>query len=769
MAIRNAAQADASKTLYVGHSAAWDSGKLEEALTRLEQVSAVPSVEVLLHILQKCRESKSPVLAKRLLTYFRNNGLQDHALVGNRLVPALVDCGSILEAEFTFKGLTHKNEHSWTSLIVWHARGGHFQHALKLYQTMQEDGVHPSSFTFVALLKSCAKSHNIISGRQIHADIVQKGFDTDTFVGSTLIDMYVKCNLTTEAWVVLNRITTRDVVLWTSMIAGFAEYGPACKALNCFKKMQREGVSPNAYTFSSMLKACAAVEEVNDLHKEILFKGFERDPYVGKSLVSMYAKYGKLAEAKQVFDTLSVQDVVSWTALLSGYAEHGDGQEAVEYFVQMRLQGIMPDAFTFSSVLKACTNIGALGKGLEIHKDIIQEGFETDPVIGSTLVNMYAFCDSFQEAQEVFNDLPERCVVSWNALMGGFAEHGPVQEALNCMQRMQKEGIFPDAFTFSQLMKVSGALGTRGRGQKVHMETVYRGYEREDFVGRSLLGMYAKLGLLEDAREVFDQLHCQDVVSWTTLITGYVEHGLAEEALKRFDHLQKLRIPTDDFMLACALKACRSVGASGKGYELHQEVLKKGLETDHFVGTSLLDMYIKSGAPTEVNVMVNKLLTRDVVSWNASISGFGIHEGRWAVECFENMICLGVRPDAVTFSCVLTACSHANLVSKGQEFFRIMVEDYHLSPTVEHHTCLIDLFARTGHLCEALKHLETMNPPPDMQTVRAFLNACKMYGGVELASTCLTQLVRINPDFIAFSLVVAENYEDGCFWEMREC
>ncbi|KAI5060613.1 hypothetical protein GOP47_0025033 [Adiantum capillus-veneris] len=753
----------------MGYIAAWEAGRLDEAITRLEQVCIIPPIEVVLRILQKCRESKSPVLAKRLLMYFRNNGLQDHALVGNRLVPALVDCGNILEAEFTFKGLAHKNEHSWTSLILWHARGGHLQHAFDLYQKMQENGIHPSSFTLVALLKSCANSRDITGGRQMHVDVVQKGFDTDTFVGNTLIDMYVKCKLTAEAWEVLNGIVTRDVVLWTSMIAGFAECGLACEAIKCFKQMQQEGISPNAFTFSSVLKACIDVDNVYDLHEDILFKGFERDSHVGKSLIAMYVKYYKLVEAQKVFDTLSVHDVVSWTALLSGYAEYGDDQEAVEWFKQMRVHGIPPDSFTFSSVLKACTNLGALEKGLEIHREIIQEGYETDPIIGSTLVSMYAFCDSLQEAQEVFKELPARCVVSWNALIGGFAEHGPVQEALKCMQIMQKEGIFPDAFTFSQLMKVSGALGTRSRGQDLHMETVYRGYEIEDFVGRSLVGMYTKLGLLEDAQEVFDQLYVQDVVSWTTLITGYTEHGLAKEALKCFDHMQKLGILTDGLTLACVLKACRIVGASNKGYQLHQEALKKGLETDPFVGTSLLDMYVKGGSPAEVHVMVSKLLTRDIISWNALISGFGIHEGHWAVQCFENMLCIGVRPDSVTFACVITACSHASLVLKGEEFFRMMIEDYSLSPTVEHYTCMIDLLARTGLLHEALKYLESMDPPPDTQTLRAFLNACKTYGGVELASTCLGQLVQINPDFASFNSCIAEDYEDGCIQEMREC
>eukprot|EP00250_Pteridium_aquilinum_P021020 c25013_g13_i1 orf=2-1669(-) len=536
-----AAHADAPKALHLGHSAAWEALRLEEAVTDLERLSTIPPLEVLLRILQKCRERKSLVCARRLHAYIRNNGLQDHALVGNHLVPVFVECGGMLDAELVFKRLPHRNEHSWTSLILGHAQGGRLQHALHLYQNMQEDGVHPSSFTLVALLKSCASSQDIQTGREIHMDVMQKGFDTDLFVGSMLIDMYVKCKLTAEAWEVFARIAIRDVVLWTSLIAGFAEHGPAHMAFKCFKQMQHEGVSPNVFTFSCVLKACGnigAVENGQGIHEEIVLKGFERNSFVGKSLVSMYVKCCTLPEARQVFDNLSVQDAVSWTVLLAGYAEYGDGKEAVKCFDQMQLQGVSPDAFTFSSVLKACSSIGATEKGLEIHKEIIQEGFEKDPVVGSSLVSMYAFCDSFLEAQEVFSELPARCVVSWNALIAGFAEHGPAQEALKCIQKMQQEDIFPDAFTFAQILKVSGMLGNRDTGQEVHMEAVFRGYECEDFIGCSLVGMYAKWGLLEEACQVFDQLRVQDVVSWTALISGYVQHGYGGEALDCFERMQ---------------------------------------------------------------------------------------------------------------------------------------------------------------------------------------------------------------------------------------
>ncbi|KAH7416503.1 hypothetical protein KP509_14G094700 [Ceratopteris richardii] len=651
-----------------------------------------------------------------------------------------------MDAELIFWRAERPNEHCWTAIIVWYAQTGNLKHALHLYQAMNDNGIHPSDFTIVGLLKSSGKLGNITVGHQIHNDVIQKGFDSNIFIGSTLIDMYGECNLSAEAWEIFHRIANRDVVICTSMINWFAENGETYRVIDCLHQMQHDGVSPNAFTLSCVLKACNTDGMVFNLHQETVLKGFEKDFYVGKSLVAAYAKIVRLREAQQIFDSLSIQDVVSWTVLLSGYDEYGDGEEAIKCFDVMRLQGIRPDSFTFSCVMKACSNTGALEKGLEIHKEITQEALEKDPIVGSTLVCMYASCGCFPEALEVFHELPEQSVVSWNALIGGFAEHGLTGEALKFMFQMQKDCIFPDAFTFSQSMKICASIGSRCRGQRAHMECVLRGYESENVIGCSIVGMYAKLGLLQDAQIIFDHLHVKDAVSWTSLITGYAEHGYASDALQCFDQMQKLDILADDLTFACILKACGSVGASGKGYQLHQEVLKKGIDTDIFVGMSLLELYSKDRSPREVDVIFSNLLVQDVISWNSLISGFGIHEGYLAVKCFENMLLLGVKPDDVTFSCVLSACSHASLVHEGQEFLRMMMEEYTLSPSTEHYTCMIDLLARTGLLHEALKCLGSMASPPDMETWRALLSACRMYGGSQLASTCIEHLLHMNTD-----------------------
>eukprot|EP00250_Pteridium_aquilinum_P009322 c18595_g3_i1 orf=2-544(+) len=179
--------------------------------------------------------------------------------------------------------------------------------------------------------------------------------------------MYAKCGSLTEAQDVFDELPYRNVVSWTSLITGYVEHGHTEEALDCFERMQREGFSPDRVTFLSVLRACGSlgtVDKSQQIHAQILKCGLlERDVVVGTALVDTYGKCSLLAKAKEVFDMLRVHDVVSWNALITGYAYHGYGEEALDCFKQMQRQGVSPNRVTFASALKACGTLGASDKG----------------------------------------------------------------------------------------------------------------------------------------------------------------------------------------------------------------------------------------------------------------------------------------------------------------------------------------------------------------------------------------------------------------------
>eukprot|EP00250_Pteridium_aquilinum_P000338 c10374_g3_i1 orf=1-639(-) len=213
--------------------------------------------------------------------------------------------------------------------------------------------------------------------------------------------MYAKCGSLAKAQDVFRTIPIRDVVLWTTLIAGCVKHGNSEEALLCVEQMQHEGISPNAFTLVCCSKACGSLKATDrgqEIHTQVVEKGLERELLIGNSLVDMYVKCGLLEMAKAVLDKLPVRDVVSWTALIAGYAELGWGEEAFTCFERMRHDNISPNAHTFVCSVKACCSERAVDKGQEIHCAITEKGFEKELLVGSALVSMYAKCGLLAKA-----------------------------------------------------------------------------------------------------------------------------------------------------------------------------------------------------------------------------------------------------------------------------------------------------------------------------------------------------------------------------------
>eukprot|EP00250_Pteridium_aquilinum_P020328 c24785_g5_i1 orf=3-1175(-) len=387
-----------------------------------------PSIEHISCLLYKCRKQSERQCALRLHAHMCQRGLEVHVSLGNYLVSILAEVRSMRVAQQIFDKLVHGSEQAWNSLITGYLKCGLPQHALSVYQKMQKDEfVHPGKYTFVVLLKACVNLNDVRECINMHAEIARMGLlERDLLVGNALVNVYTDCGLLAKAREVADKLRIRDVATWNMLMAAYAKLGLAVEVLNCLEQMQLEGISPDSIAFARCLKACGSLEareKGEELRTMIERKGFlEGDHVVGSSLVDMYCKCGLLAKAQQVFAKLPVKDVVSWTILIRGYADHGQGEAALRCFEQMQAEGIFPDVFSIACSLKACISIGAADRGQEIHLEIIKQGLlEGDQVLGNMLVDLYAKCDLLADAQQVFDKLPFRDAVSCNALIAGYA------------------------------------------------------------------------------------------------------------------------------------------------------------------------------------------------------------------------------------------------------------------------------------------------------------------------------------------------------------
>eukprot|EP00250_Pteridium_aquilinum_P021516 c25151_g2_i1 orf=141-1487(+) len=372
----------------------------------------------------------------------------------------------------------------------------------------------------------------------------------------------------------------------------------------------------NAWTASSMESTVGILEQMDELpsmeqvihavqickskkvlahakreHVHMCHHGMERHSELGSHLVQLFVDCGCLFNAQRAFNRLASRNEYCWTALILGYAEYGDPWLSFDTYQKMKQERIPPTRFTFLALLKACTKLRCAEKGREIHGEISDHGFEDNLIIRNSLMDMYAKSGSLAEAQEAFNQTPTRDVISWNILLAGYVDHELNEEALNYARLMQDDAVYPNALTFVSILKACRSLRALDRGLELHAEIAKEGYEGDPFVSCSLLDMYGKCGLLAEAQDVFDEISTRDVVVWTTLITGYTEHGHYEEALKCLEKMRQDNVSPNSSTYLCSLKACCAFRAPQRGREIHSEVLKTGFSGEMFLGNTLVDMY----------------------------------------------------------------------------------------------------------------------------------------------------------------------------------
>jgi pentatricopeptide repeat protein len=207
-----------------------------------------------------------------------------------------------------------------------------------------------------------------------------------------------------------------------------------------------------------------ALKEGRQIHNHIIQSGYESDVFVGNSLVDMYVECGSIEDAQRVFHKMPMCNVVSWSAMIWGHVKCRQGQKALELYQQMQVEGVKPEPVTFMGVLNACASVGWLEKGSCVHELIIQRGYESNLLVGSSLVDMYAKCGSIEDAQSVFNKMSTHNAVTWNAMLAGYAIHGHAKQAFEHFEPMCEEGVEMGVVTFVSLQSTCSHAGLVDEG-----------------------------------------------------------------------------------------------------------------------------------------------------------------------------------------------------------------------------------------------------------------------------------------------------------------
>ncbi|XP_006656246.2 putative pentatricopeptide repeat-containing protein At3g13770, mitochondrial [Oryza brachyantha] len=300
-----------------------------------------------------------------------------------------------------------------------------------------------------AAITACVERKALREGQQVHARMITARYRPQVYLATRLVTMYAQCGALEDARNVFDRMPERSVVSWSAMISGYSQTERRVKAFELFIEMRRAGFNPNEFTLSTVLTSCSgplSIKQVEQVHSLIVKTNFESHMFVGSSLLDMYAKSENIQEARRVFDMLPERDVVSCTAIISGYAHQGLDEEALNLFRRLYSEGMQCNHITFMALVTALSGLASLDYGKQVHAQILRKELPFYIALQNSLIDMYSKCGKLLYARRIFDNMPERSVVSWNAMLMGYGRHGFGHEVVRIFKNLRKEAK-PDSVT----------------------------------------------------------------------------------------------------------------------------------------------------------------------------------------------------------------------------------------------------------------------------------------------------------------------------------
>ncbi|OVA15202.1 Pentatricopeptide repeat [Macleaya cordata] len=467
------------------------------------------------------------------------------------------------------------------------------------------------------------------------------------------------------------------------------------------------------------------------------------------------------------------QSSYSFNSIIRTHLSSGHPEKALTNFTQFKEQGLLPDNFTIPSLLKLCFELNQPSiHGENIHAFAIKTGYLQDIIVSTGFVELYFNYGHFSASYQLFDEISERDVVLWTAMVSGFSHNGLGDQSVNFLSRMLREGIKPNRITLTSVLAACSQLMVLNLGRSVHGFSIRNGIFKADDVvlETAFVDMYAKCRNLIYSSRVFDRMRERNSVSWNAIITGQVNYGSSEAALRLFrEMMYENKTEPRSSTLASVLQVCGGTTDLRRGREIHGHAVRscRRSNLDSLVeNNALIDMYAKSGDLNSAVLLFQNVRNKNLVTWTTMISGYGMHGlGKEALKAFDEMKKSGINPDGVSFIAVLSACSHGKLVDEGLQLYISMQRDYKIQPEMKHFACMVDLYARSGLLEQAFGFIEKMPVEPSEFIWAALLSSCRIYKNVELGENAAKKALTYDQYNAGVYILLSRIYADSGRWE----
>uniref|UniRef100_A0A0E0K3F6 Pentacotripeptide-repeat region of PRORP domain-containing protein n=1 Tax=Oryza punctata TaxID=4537 RepID=A0A0E0K3F6_ORYPU len=678
-------------------------------------------------LFQGCADIRS---LKKIHCHVFTHGLCWDVILGSKIVSCSANLGALPESRLVFQKIVNGELSLWNSTMVDYFRAGYPEEVIILYKRLKlhQIGLDGKTITFV--LKSCTELENLYLGKGMHVDSLKLASQMDGSQG------------------VFKGIIDKDVVAYTSMITGYSEIvdSAAWNAFDIAIDMLQDNLEVNRVTLISLLQIAGnlgALKEGKYLHCYSIRRAIGVSDYILEtSIVNIY------------LDVELINQQLLLYTIQRELQLHGMSFTAIHYLsVMLHEHKIIPDSATFANMISACVDVCYLGYAASIHSYLIRRFIPLDVVMATALVKVYCKCKKIMISRHHFNQLIVKDAVSYNAMMYGYLQNGMANEATSLLNYMMAEGIAPDFATVLSLLAAFADQRDLVRGRWIHGFAIRHGF-CSDVCGKTAV-----------ARAIFDLLEKKSLVSWTAMMKGCLSYGHGDEVVRLFLLMQKHGEKPDSMSLVTAVQAVSELGHLNGLKQIHCFVYRSLLEKDKITANSLISAYAKCGRLDLSVGLFFSLEYRNLDTWNAIISAYKMH-GFYinVLEMVKQMEEENIQPDELTFSTMLTACSHAGLVKDGWRIFNSMTSVYSVLPQEEHYGCMVDLLGRAGHLEDGYKFMKQSTLKDKSTIVCSLLSACRTHRNTQLVLAISKELLEHGPQKPGIYALISEVFAQEGQW-----
>ncbi|CAN6445205.1 unnamed protein product [Victoria cruziana] len=600
----------------------------------LQDGGMIPNAVSMISLVRACRWLGDGVCIHACVVKL---GLESHSFLGTSLVDMYLKCRDVEGAIYLFNSLEDKNTISWLVMVSGLAKRGHLADAGLIMSRMRKFDVKPDSITLVDLLSACAHNSNVELGMLVHCLVVKTGFECDEYIGSGLINMYSRCGLLSVASTIFDHMTTRNLVVWNSIMHCYAREGNLKIAVMLFHELKNSGLTPDYISIRSLLSTASVVPATafgKWIHGYAVKVGLDLEIDTINSLLEFYGMAGGLQEMESLFRTVKDDNSVAWNCMIRGYLENMYPNHVLMTFSKMLSASTNPDSVTLSSVLKVFASDGDILSGLCLHAFATKLGLSVDNFVGTALVYMYAKCGHIVSACRLFEEMNCRDIATWNAMVAGYCQHGLVDEAValfNSMNADETYTLLPNFITLASVISSIAHSGSFEYCRQLHAYLVKRTFLKNTTVANATITMYSKCGIVEDAWSIFDRMLQKDCTSWTAMIAGYGLNGFGREAVCLFDRMtQESDITPSDITFLEILSACKHAGLLEEGlsyFTTMKNIYRIFPSRQHYA--CIVDLLGRHGLVYEAYLFIMSMaatsMEPDAAIWGSLLSACRIH------------------------------------------------------------------------------------------------------------------------------------------------